>query len=243
MIPRVVLMIDDELHSFDRVRRYLDQDMYRLYHASDPFQGVDLAKQLKPDVIILDIRMPEIDGYDVCQRLRNHEATQHVPIIIYSVLGGEDEAYIRGLNLGAHAVVKKGKLSRLGATLERFVAEKEEREEEKRPRIYEFRRQGHVLKIQGEAERVWLDGEEKILRPLCRKLLACLAKHPGVLISSEEIAQEVYGTDWEYAQGRESIHRLIHDLRAEVEPIPDQRLFIDSVRRVGYRLLGEDEEA
>lgn len=236
MIPRVVLMIDDDTDSFDRVRRYLDRDIYDLQHVSDPHEGIDLARELKPDVIILDLRMDQLDGYDVCRRLRGHEATQEVPVIIYSVDGDKDAAFIRSLDLGAHAVVEKEKYSRLEAALDRFVGYAP------RPPIRRFYREGHELKIQGEAERVWLDGEEKVLRRLCRKVLASLAARPGVPIHSEELLEELYGVQEKFGHGPEDIHRLIHDLRAKVEPIPRRPLFIENVPRTGYRLLSGDEE-
>jgi len=239
MTPQVVLMIDEDPDSYDRVRRYLDQDLYDLHYAPDPYEGVKLAKELQPDSIILDIRMPELDGYEICQRLRSHEATQGIPIIIYSVLGNEDLAFTRGYNLGAHAVVEKEKLSRLVAALRRFLGQ----ESDVTPQVRRCVRERHELKIQGEAERVWLDDEEKILRPKARKLLACLASRPGVFFSSEELVEELYDVDERFERGPGDIHRLIHDLRAEVEPHPKDPLFIENVPRTGYRLRNEDDHS
>ncbi len=238
MIPRMVLMVDDDSESYDRVCRYLDRDLYDLHYCSDPYEGVELAKQLKPDVIILDLRMDELDGYDVCRRLRGYESTRRIPIIIYSIDGDKDAAFIRSLDLGAHIVVEKEKLSRLEAALERFAGE----EGEVTSRVRRFYRDGHELKIQSEAERVWLDEEEKVLRPLARKLLACLVARPGVLIRSKELVEELYGTEEKFGRGPQDIHRLIHDLRVKVEPVPQQPIFIETVRRTGYRLFSGDEE-
>jgi DNA-binding response OmpR family regulator len=231
-------MIDDDPDSYDRVYRYLDRERYDLHYVSDPHEGVELAKQLKPDSIILDIRMPELDGYNVCRRLRGHEVTQEVPIIIYSVDGDKDAAFIRSLDLGAHAVVEKEKLSRLEAALERFAG----KEGLVAPLVRTFHREGHELRIQGEAERVWLDGEERFLRPKAYKLLACLAARPGVLIHSEELVEELYEGKDRYERGPEDVHRLVHDLRAQVEPNPREPVFIENVPRTGYCLSGGDGE-
>ena len=238
MIPHVVFMIDDEKDSFDRVHLHLDPDMYDLHYASDPYTGIDQAKELNPDVIILDLRMEGLDGYDVCRRLHGYEATRRIPVIIYSVLGDTDDAFIRSLDLGAHVVVEKEKLSRLEAALERFAG----KEALAAPPVRTFHREGHELKIQGEAERVWLDGEEQVLRPKTRKLLACLASRPGVLIPSEELVEELYDGEEKFAHGPGDIHRLIHDVRAKVEPNPREPVFIENVARTGYRLFGGDEE-
>lgn len=240
MVQNVLLMIDDDPASFDRVQRYLDADMYCLHHATDPFEGVRLAKQLSPDIVILDIRMPDLDGYEACRRLQGQEATRSIPIVIYSVLGDQDDAYIRSLNLGAYAVVQKGKLSRLSAALERFAGEDKARQ--RRPSMRKFRRQGYELRIQGEAERVWLDGQEKVLRPLERKLLSHLVEHSGVFVTTNQLGKAVWGKEWEYLT-KGSVYRLMNGLRAKLEPIPGKWLFVDSQPRIGYRLLGEDEQS
>ncbi|MCG3209266.1 MAG: Transcriptional regulatory protein WalR [Anaerolineae bacterium] len=235
MTRRVVLMIDDEPDSFDRVCRHLDQDIYDLHHTHDPHKGINWAKDLKPDAIILDLRMEGLDGYDVCRRLRDHESTQEIPVIIYSVDGEKDPAIIRSLDLGAHAVVEKDRLSILEATLNRFIGYK------LGSPVRKFHREGHELKIQGETERVWLDGEEKVLRPLEGKVLACLAAQPGIFISTEQLGEAIWGMNWKYMV-KGNIHRLINSLRTKLVTTSGKRLFIDSRPRVGYRLHGKEEE-
>lgn len=232
MSKPVVLMIDNDPEAFDRVYRYF-RDVYELHYEPDPFQGIEKAKELKPNAIILDLRMPELDGYEVCRRLRNDEITQTIPIVVYSVDGDEDTAFVRSLDLGAYIVVEKDKLKRLGAALERLVNKKSVI----KSMIYKVCRGGHELKIQGGAERVWLDNKEKILRPLCRKLLAHFVKKPGVLITSDELVNLVYEDQSGYTL--HDIHRLVHDLRVEVEPNPGAPLFIENERRIGYRLFSE----
>jgi DNA-binding response OmpR family regulator len=236
MTLRTVLMIDDDPDSYDRVRRHLDREI-DLHYVSDPYKGIGLARELRPDAIILDLRMEGLDGYDVCRRLRGHAATEEIPIIIYSVDGDRDPAFIRSLDLGAHAVVEKERLSRLEAVLERFAGE----ESPVASPMHRFHREGHELKIQGEGERVWLDGQERILRPKARRLLACLVARPGVLIHSEELVEGLYEGKEKYNRGPEDIHRLVHDLRAKVEPNPKKPIFVENVRRTGYRLSNEDK--
>jgi DNA-binding response OmpR family regulator len=228
----IVLMIDDDPDAFDRVYRYF-RDVYELHHEPDPFQGIEKAKELEPDAIILDLRMPELDGYEVCRRLRNDEKTHTIPIAVYSVDGDEDTAFVQSLDRGAYIVVEKDKLKRLGAALERLFNEKRITTST----VYKVRKAGNELIIQGKAERVWLNNEEKILRPLCRKLLARFVEKPGVTLTSDELVDLVYEDQLGYAP--HDIHRLVHDLRAEVEPNPESPLFIENVRRKGYRLSSE----
>lgn len=233
-----VVMIDDDPDSFNRVRSYLDPAKYELHYAADPFAGVKLTRELDPAIIILDIRMPGMDGFEVCKRIRDYDATRQVPIIVYSVVGDEDDTYIRSLNLGAHAVVGKGKLSRLSASLERFVAV-----EDIRLHTASFECAGHVMQIQGQAERVWVDGDEKLLRPKTRRLLALLTEKPSVLVSSTELIRMLYDGEECYNRGPGDVHRLVHDLRREIEPNPNDPIFIQNQPRRGYRLLGEGTKA
>jgi len=232
-----VLMIDDDSESIERVHQYLDRDSFLFESSTDPFIGIEKAKELNPDIIILDIRM-SLPGYEVCKRLHSHPTTSGIPIIIYSVQGDEDDAYIHSLNLGVCAVLSKGNLSRLVAAIDRFI----KKDNDQNLRVTVFSRQGHELKIQGTADRVWVDGNEKFLRPKTRSVLGFLATRPGILVSSEDLVKVAYSDEDVFHRGPEDIHRLMHDLRTEIEPDPQHPLFIDSKKRVGYRVITDESD-
>lgn len=236
MKPRKILMIDDEPDSIERVLLYLDPNSFALESTTDPLDGIEKAQKLIPDIIILDIDFPQMRGYEICKRLRSLESTRDIPIIIYSVHGDEDDAYIHGLDLGVYAVLHKGNLSRLAAAVERFIDPMGDRN----ANIVRYSRGKHELRILGKADRVWLDDKEVFLRPKTRKILSFLGDHPGITISSNELIEIAYSKDEVFGRVVEDIHRLMHDLREQVEPNPKKPIFIESKRRVGYRLMSDE---
>ena len=95
-----VLLIEDDLDTLEMYRTRLEKDGYRVQVATDGEQGLELATQLLPDIVFLDIRLPKLDGLEVLQRLRDQRTTATVPVVILSNYG-ERDLIDRGLKLGA----------------------------------------------------------------------------------------------------------------------------------------------
>ena len=95
-----VLLIEDDLDTLEMYRTRLEKDGYHVHVATDGEQGLDLATQLLPDIVFLDIRLPKLDGLEVLERLRDQPSTAAVPVVILSNYG-ERDLIDRGLNLGA----------------------------------------------------------------------------------------------------------------------------------------------
>ncbi len=230
-----VMMIDDDPDSIERVRLYLDSQLYSFSAVVDPREAILRAIDIHPDIIVLDIEMPEIKGFDVCKRLQSNIVTCNIPIIIYSV-HGDDDSYVQYMDLGVNAVLEKlekGNLTRLGATIERFTKKVYGQNE----KLKIFKTQGHELRIQGDVNRIWLNGNERFLRPKVRKILAYLASKPGILVSSEDLLNQIYGGEDSLNRTPDDIHRLMHDLRDSIEPNPHVPIFIENKKRIGYRLI------
>jgi DNA-binding response OmpR family regulator len=237
-------MIDDDPTAISRVGQYLDPQSYHFEATTDPMEGIRKIKENLPNIIVLDIKMPEMLGYEVCKRLHEHAVTRDIPIIIYSVFGDTVDTYINSLTVGAYAVLQKGDftvlekgdLGRLVATIERFARI----DLNNHTRVKTFRMKGYELKVQGEAERVWLNGKERFMRRKTQKILAFLISKPGIFIDSKELINVAFSEEDEYGRATDDIHRLIHDLRLELEPHPHNPIFIESKRRSGYRLAVEE---
>lgn len=234
-----ILMIDDSPDDIRQVMTFLDSYKYDIESSSNPLEGLERARRKPPDIIILDIQMDLLDGFGVIGRLRNHPETKHTPIIIYSIVGDNDEIILRGLGLGAEHIVHKGRQKRfqiLEATIERQLGNT------RKSPLRVFQAHGHTLKVQGEAERVWLDDKEITLTRCQRMILALLIELEGDYISAQKLHQVVSTKcrgDIETVGTLSSIYKLIHDLRSRIEPESGRYIFLESQRDRGYRILAQ----
>lgn len=231
-----LLMIDDKQEDISQVRRFLDAHIYSLEGCTEPLDGVNLARQLQPDLIILDIQMEPLDGFGVIRRLQQLPETRHIPIVIFSIMGDEDETILRSLGLGADHIVFKGRrqpLQILEATIEKQLRTK------KLATVHLFQANGHQLKVVGNAESVWLNKEEVSLTRCERLILTRLIEAEGKYISTDEllnlIGKDCRGDELIYlSQGY--AYKFVYDLRNRIEPDPSDPVFLESQRDLGYRL-------
>ena len=229
-----LLMIDDNLEDIGQVRRFLDAHIYTVVACTDPLEAVDEARNFPPDLIILDIQMEPLDGFGVIGRLHQHPETRDIPVIIYSIVGDEDETILRSLGLGADHIVYKGRSMQI---LEAAI--KRELSKTGSPTIHTFRVNGHELKIKEKAERVWLNDEELMLTRCQRLILSRLIEFSGTPISAEDVLDYI-GKDCRdeehFIATSGYAYKFIHDLRDRIEPDPGNPVFLTSQRELGYRL-------
>jgi DNA-binding response OmpR family regulator len=231
-----LLMIDDNQEDIRQVRAFLDLHIYSLDSCTDPLEGVNLARQYPADLIILDIQMQPLDGFGVIRRLQRNPETRDIPIVIFSIVGDEDEIILRGLGLGAEHIVYKGRkhsLQILEATIEKQLRTD-------RPSSMQlFNAREHQLKVSGDAERVWVDNREVQLTRCQRLILLRLIEAEGKFISTDELLTLI-GKDCrgdEYIIATQSYaYKFIYDLRNRLEPDAGNPVFIESQRDLGYRL-------
>ncbi len=227
MARKKILVVDDERKIVDIVKGYLEKDGYKVLAAYDGKVALDMAKNQAPDLIVLDLMLPEISGWDVCRSLR---AESNVPIIMLTALD-EDTDKIVGLELGADDyVVKpfnpKELLSRVRAVLRRAESAAEKR------RIIEF----GELRIDLERHEV-RRGEKLVeLTPTEFELLRVLTESPGRVYSRLQLLDKVQGEAYEGYE--RTIDSHVKNLRKKVEADPDRPRYILTVRGIGYKLGG-----
>jgi two-component system KDP operon response regulator KdpE len=222
-----VLVVDDEQQILRAVRRALDARGYEVVTATDGEDALVEAEAAMPDLVVLDLNLPGMDGMEVCRRLREWS---RAPILILSVR--EDEAgKVEALDLGADDYLTKPfgveeLLARVRALLRRARPEDAEP-----PRF-----RAHGVTIDLVARRVVRDGEDVHLTRTEWALLHALAEHPGKLLTHRWLLEEVWGHG--YQEDVEVLRVFVSQLRRKVEPDPSRPTLILTDPGVGYRWAG-----
>jgi two-component system OmpR family response regulator len=226
-----ILVVDDEKGIVEIVKAYLERDGYKVIAAYDGRSGLDLARREHPDLIILDLMLPEISGWDVCRTLRKES---DVPIIMLTARD-ETSDKIVGLELGADDYVSKPfdpkeLVARVKTVLRRYVTGKE-------PRT--LLRAGILsMDVQRRAVRV---GEQDVdLTATEFDLLRALMESPGRVFSRMQLLDRVQGEAYEGYE--RTIDSHVKNLRKKIEPDPEHPSYVITVYGVGYK-LGEGQDA
>ena len=221
-----ILLIEDNRDYARTLQTNLEREGYEVNVAATGLEGLQLAKARQPDLIILDLMLPAMNGFTVLQRLRDEG--REAPVLIMTALGTEEEK-LRGFGLGADDYVVKPTglleiLARVKALLKRGGAGT--------PPKSEF--QLGDLTIDFGARLVRRGAQELALRPKEFDLLAALVRHRGRVVSRADLLREVWG----YAAGTESrtVETHLAALRERLGDDPQAPRYIVTVRRAGYRI-------
>lgn len=221
-----ILIVDDDPDSIDLVENGLQMEGYQTITANDGQEALQAFFGSQPDLLVLDITMPKLDGYEVCRRVRE---ISDVPIIMLTALGREEDI-VKGLDLGADDYLTKpfrvGELSaRIRANLRRAQADSGPGE----TIIYS----DDYLSIDLDARRVTVNGEIVKLTPTEYKLLAMLVKNKGRLLEFRQLLEGVWG--FEYIDDIDYLRVYVWYLRRKLEPSPQNPVYILNELNVGYR--------
>ena len=223
-----ILVVDDEKNIVQLARLYLDKEGYRVEAAYDGAQALEKAKALRPDLVILDIMMPEMDGLSVCRELRK---TSNVPIIILTARG-DDVDRIVGLELGADDYVTKPFNPRELVARVKAVLRRARDEISSQPML-----EAGDLRLDPASREVTIGDEKVTLRAKEFDLLAAFMRHPGVVLDRERLLQMVWGTDY-YGDTR-TIDVHVAWLREKMARAA--RVKIQTVWGVGYKLVVDQD--
>jgi len=218
-----VLIVEDEPAMLRGLKDNFEYKGYNVLTAADGETGLNAALNGKPDLIILDIMLPKINGYEICRLIRQEKLD--MPIIMLTAKGEESDI-ILGLNLGADDYVTKPfSIKELLARSAAFLRRSRQGEQD----IYEFA--DYVLDI--PARKLTCRGKEIDLSPKEFKLLELFVKKAGRALTRDDILNTVWGYD-SYVSPR-SIDRCVTTLRSKIEPDPQNPTFIHTIREIGYK--------
>ena len=223
-----ILIVDDDKWVVQAIRSYLEQAQFEVITAYDGRSAIAQFDAEKPDLVILDWMLPEIDGLSVAERIRK---VSRVPIIMLTARTDEEDR-LTGFGSGVDDyVVKPFSARELEARIRAVL-----RRSEKRPDILKV---GGLL-LDREQRRVWVEGRPVELSAMAFDLLAFLMRHPGRVFTRLELLEAVRGEG--YSRFERSIDSHIKRIRQQIEPDPHNPRYILTVFRVGYKLAkGEDQ--
>ncbi len=220
-----ILVIEDDPGIARIVRLYLERDGHAVTTASDGVAGLNAARADPPDLIVLDLMLPRLDGMSVCRALREES---DVPIIMATARVHEDDR-LAGLDLGADDYIVKPFSPRELAARVRAVLRRTSRRPPAEPGLVEF----DGIAIDFETQTVLRGNEKPSLTPTEFRLLSMLASQPGRPFSRDQIIDGVFGYDFDGYDRTVDVH--IANLRRKIEPDVRKPRYVQTVHGVGYR--------
>lgn len=225
----VILVVDDEEPIQELLKFNLEKEGYTVLLAYDGPTALEIIEEKYPDLVILDVMLPGMDGLEVCNQLRQNSKVQEIPVIMLTAKAEEIDKVL-GLELGADDYLTKPfspreLLARIRARLRRI-----------KPQTQDNEMIRGDLKIDLNRFQVSVRGEEVELTPKEFELLRVLAIHPGKVYSRDELLERVWG--YEYAGDTRTVDVHVRHLRQKVEKDASNPEYIETLRGIGYRLKG-----
>ena len=221
-----ILVVDDDRVLADVVAFTLRREGFDVIQAYDGAAGFQRWADERPDLLILDVNMPKMDGFELCRRIRVQANT---PIILLTVRG-EDDDIVSGLEIGADDyIVKPFSPRQLAARVKAIL-----RRAGGHPTPVEFQI-GELILVPGKREVMLNSASEPItLTPLENQLLECLAINAGQVLTFDAIIDHVWGPA---GADRDMLRQLVRRLRAKIEPNPSKPIYIQTVPGLGYGMM------
>jgi len=238
-MPEKILVVDDEISLQETVAYNLKKQGYDVQTTGDGAEALDLAREMKPDLIILDVMLPGLDGFEICRILRKEMTT---PVLMLTARDDEIDRVV-GLEVGADDYMAKPfsmreLIARVKAMLRRVRLIREEintnegGDGKPKQEIMEF----DNLKIDMTRREITVDDEVVAFKPKEYELLTFLAQHQGQVLSREFILERVWG--WDFIGDSRTVDVHVRWLREKIEPDPANPRRIITVRGAGYRFEG-----
>ncbi|MDU1003683.1 response regulator transcription factor [Clostridium butyricum] len=228
MTREKILIVDDEEHIVELLDFNLKNSGYETFIATDGIEAVRIAKEEKPNLILLDLMIPGMDGFDVCKEIKKDKEMKNTSIIMLTAKGEELDK-ILGLELGADDYITKPfsvreLLARVKAVLRRTASFNVEEND-----IYESKN----LKVDFERHEVKIQGNKVDLTLKEFELLQILIKNKGKILKREMLLDKIWG--YEYIGETRTVDVHIRYLRKKIEEDDKNPKFIETIRGVGYR--------
>jgi DNA-binding response OmpR family regulator len=225
---RKILVVDDEERMVRFIRLNLEHDGFQVFEAYRGAQAIDRLRTGLPDLVLLDVMMPDIDGFEVLQMVREISS---IPVIMLTAKSEEDDR-VRGLELGADDYIAKPfspreLVSRVKAVLRRT--------EGSTGNIHGLIEVDERLKIDFDRHEVWVEGKLVNLRPTEYRLLYYLVQNAGWVVSHDQVLTNVWG--YEYRDQPHYVRLYINYLRKKLEKDPANPKYILTERSTGYRFV------
>jgi two-component system alkaline phosphatase synthesis response regulator PhoP len=224
-----ILVIDDEDSILNVVEAYLKDEGNTIHLARDGVQGLAAFRRYQPDVVILDIMLPEMDGMEVLQQIRRESEVY----VLMLTAKSEEFDRVMGLTVGADDYLTKPFSPRELAARVKAILRRGRNTTQDEKQVYTFKH----LKIDTGRHEVERDGEKIELTALEFRLLATLVTYTGMVLSRTQLLERVWGYDFYGEERVVDVH--IGHIRQKLEPNPSDPQFVVTVRGVGYKFADE----
>jgi DNA-binding response OmpR family regulator len=228
-MPKTILVVDDKANVRQLLSDYLTEQGYKVILATNGREALYTARHEMPDVILLDLMMPEMDGY---QFLREYRRERSAPVIIITAREEETDAVL-GLELGADDyVIKPFRMRELAARVKAVLRRADPADLSAGPL-----RVGDIL-LDEATHVVTVRGQPVALTPTEFNLLSLLMRSPGQVLTRQQLADRL--TDDGYTGMERTLNVHVRNLRAKIEPDPELPQYIETIFGVGYRLTASE---
>jgi len=225
---KLILVVDDEERMSRFIRLNLEHDGFQVVEANRGMKAINLIRERIPDLVLLDVMMPDLDGFEVLQLIRE---SYQVPVIMLTAKGEEDDK-VKGLELGADDYVTKPFSPRELVSRVKAVLRRNDQGGTSGDGTIDV---DDHLKIDFGRREVWLDGELVKLRPTEYRLLYHLVQNAGWVLTYDQILAKVWG--YEYRDEPHYVRLYVNYLRQKIEKDPANPKYILTERGVGYRFV------
>jgi DNA-binding response OmpR family regulator len=225
---RRILVVDDEPRMIHFIRLNLEHDGFEVFEATSGLKALEQFRDQLPDLILLDVMMPDIDGFETLRLIRE---ISNVPVIMLTAKG-EEEDRVRGLELGADDYITKPFSPRELVSRVRAVLRRTEMPSSLTHEVIEV---DERLKIDFDRREVWVENQLVKLRPTEYRLLYHLVQNAGWVVPHEQLLAKVWG--YEYRDETHYLRLYINYLRKKLELDPSNPEYILTERGVGYRFV------
>ncbi len=232
--PKIILA-DDEKVITDRLQPYLSRAGYEVIVAATGLEALSLAEEVVPDLIILDVLMPEMDGREVLRRLRTEE--NWTPVIMLTQVGESSERAMALLEGADDYINKPFDPNELAARVKAVLRRASPGQP---PLTVAERLRSGSLVVDRVRLRAYLDGKELDLQPKAIRLLCYLITHPEELLTRERLLDAVWG--WDYPIGTRTVDTRIAELRKALGDDPQNPIYIETIPGQGYRFVAQVEK-
>ena len=226
-----ILIIDDDIAINELIKVNLELAYYKVISALDGNKGYALAKQEQPDLIILDVMMPEVDGYTVAKRIRENETTKDIPIIMLTALNMLQNK-VQGFNIGVDDyLVKPFEMEELLVRIKALL--KRTNNIPKSVAVKEVLTQGDITLIP-ETYSIEINGKSTKVTPIEFDIVNLLMQNYGNMVSSAKILNDIWGYSADDAV--ETIRVHMRHIRTKIDKISEGKKYIETIYGGGYKL-------